>query len=245
MRGVILAGGTGSRLAPLNYINKHLLPIGRKPMIQYAVEKLTASGIDHILVVTGKEHAGTIINYLGSGDAFGCTFTYRVQDAAGGIAQALGLAKDFCSNDLFCVVLGDNIFTESLEKHVKAFELQGSGAKIVLKDDAELQRFGVAALDRFGNLVNLLEKPTRSELDNIQANFEGHRFYIITGIYFYDPSVFEVIPTLEPSTRGELEITDVNRAYLLQGNLTYSFMRGGWTDAGTHESMERAQEMVR
>lgn len=245
MRGVILAGGSGSRLSPLtDPTNKHLLPVARKPMIYHPIERLVASGIEDILVVTGPGHMGDIVRCLGSGGAFGCHFTYRVQDAAGGIAQALGLAQDFCRDDLMCVILGDNMFTGSLVDHVKAFDLQGAGAKVLLKENTELHRFGVAAVDGFGNVVNIVEKPTKEEILEIRANFQEAKFYVITGIYFYDPSVFDIISKLTPSARGELEISDVNRAYLSSGDLTHAVLYGGWTDAGTHESLYAANLMM-
>jgi len=245
MRGVILAGGSGTRLRPLTSCsNKHLLPVASKPMIFHPIEKLVDAEITDILIVTGTEHLGSIVRCLGSGTAFGCNFTYRVQDSAGGIAQALGLAHDFCRDDLMCVVLGDNMFTGSLSEQVQAFDFQGSGAKVILKEVTELHRFGVASVDEYGNIVSIIEKPNKDEILEIRSNFPESKSYVITGIYFYDTSVFDIISSLKPSNRGELEISDVNKAYLQAGTLTHSVLYGGWTDAGTHESLYAANLMM-
>lgn len=234
MKGVILAGGTGSRLLPLTKVtNKHLLPVGRKPMIYYPVEKLTRAGMTQILVVTGVDHMGDVVNLLGSGRDFGCAFTYKVQDEAGGIAQALGLAADFARGESVCVILGDNIFEGDIAADVRAFEAAGGGARILLKEVHDPERYGVAELagDR---IVGIEEKPKKPK----------SRF-AVTGVYMYDPEVFAIIRTLKPSRRGELEITDVNNAYLARGTLRFGIMQGWWTDAGTFDSLEVANRHVR
>ena len=233
LRGVVLAGGTGSRLMPLTKVtNKHLLPIGRKPMIYYPIEKLTSIGIEEILIVTGIEHMGDVVSLLGSGKNFGCRFTYKVQDEAGGIAQALGLAENFAHDRHLVVILGDNIFQDSLKNYANKFFAQKTGARIILKQVSNPQRFGVAEFSN-GRIINIEEKPGKPKSD-----------YVVTGIYFYDPSVFDIIRTLVPSARGELEITHVNDAYIAKGQLAYDVLDGWWTDAGTFESLIRANELV-
>ncbi|NQU17755.1 MAG: NTP transferase domain-containing protein [Candidatus Saganbacteria bacterium] len=233
MKGVILAGGTGSRLRPLTKVtNKHLLPVGRKPMIFHPLDKLIQAGIDDILVVTGIEHMGDIVTLLGSGADFNCRFTYKVQDKAGGIAQALGLAEDFCSGSSLCVVLGDNIFLDNLAPFKQEFQNQGEGARILLKKVSDPDRFGVVEIIE-DKIISIEEKPKKPK-----SNFA------ITGIYFYDNSVFNIIKKLKPSKRGELEVSDINRAYLKRGKLTHSVLSGWWSDAGTFESIERAGLLV-
>jgi len=234
MKGIILAGGTGSRLYPLTKVtNKHLLPVGKYPMIFHAVAKLQEAGIDDILIVTGKEHMGDVVNLLGSGRDLGASFTYKVQDEAGGIAQALGLAEHFVDNDRMVVILGDNVFEHSMSPFVENFRAQAAGAKILIQEVHDPQRYGVPELagDR---IVSIEEKPV--------APKSG---YAVTGIYMYDASVFEIIKTLKPSGRGELEITDVNNAYIQRGELTYDILRGWWTDAGTHASLAKANELAK
>jgi glucose-1-phosphate thymidylyltransferase len=231
LRGVILAGGTGSRLRPLTKVtNKHLLPVGQKPMIYYPIEKLTSIGIDHILIVTGVEYMGDVVGLLGSGREFGCRFTYRVQDEAGGIAQALGLAENF--GQQFAIILGDNIFQANLKTYADRFIAQKTGARILLKQVPYPQRFGVAQISN-GKIISIDEKPKKPKSD-----------LAITGIYFYDSSVFDIIRTLKPSARGELEISDVNNAYLTKGLLAYDILDGWWSDAGTFESLNIANELV-
>jgi glucose-1-phosphate thymidylyltransferase len=233
MKGVILAGGTGSRLFPLTKVtNKHLLPVGDEPMIFHPVKKLTSAGIAEILIVTGVDHMGDVVNLLGSGKDFGCRFTYKVQDEAGGIAQALGLAENFAGSSSVCVILGDNIFQDELAPFVQRFEKQGKGARVVLKKVADPTRFGVAEV-KDGRIIGVEEKPKQPCSD-----------LAVTGIYFYDASVFELIRGLKPSARGELEITDVNNAYLRAGRLHYDVFEGWWTDAGTFESLRLASELV-
>lgn len=234
MKGIVLAGGTGSRLFPLTKVtNKHLLPVGNYPMIYYPIAKLKEAGINDVFIVTGKEHAGAIVNLLGSGYEMGLKFTYRIQDQAGGIAQALGLAEEFVGNDQCVVILGDNIFEDSITGFVENFKNQKSGAKILIKEVPDPHRYGVPEL-KGDNIVSIEEKPK-----NPKSN------YSVTGIYMYDSEVFNIIKTLKPSGRGELEITDVNNAYIKKGNLTYNVLQGWWTDAGTFESLARANELAR
>lgn len=233
LRGVVLAGGTGSRLMPLTKVtNKHLLPIGKKPMIYYPIEKLRAVGIEEILVVTGLDHMGDVVNLLGSGTCFGCRFTYKVQDQAGGIAQALALAENFAQCQPIVVILGDNIFEDNLESYTEKFLKQKEGARILLKQVPNPKRFGVAQIEG-DKIVGIEEKPEKPKSD-----------YAVTGIYFYDDSVFEIIRTLKPSARGEFEITHVNEAYTKKGKLAFDILNGWWTDAGTFESLTRANELV-
>jgi glucose-1-phosphate thymidylyltransferase len=233
LRGIILAGGTGSRLMPLTKVtNKHLLPIGRKPMIYYPIEKLTSIGIREILIVTGIEHMGDVVSLLGSGKQFGCHFTYKVQDEAGGIAQALGLAENFAQQQPVVVILGDNVFEDNLKNYADRFISQKTGARVLLKQVPTPQRFGVALLSD-DKIIGIEEKPKKPKSD-----------YAIIGIYFYDASVFDVIRELKPSGRGELEITDVNNAYIAKNQLAYDILEGWWTDAGTFESLDRASELV-
>ena len=233
LRGVVLVGGTGSRLMPLTKVtNKHLLGVGRKPMIYYPIEKLTSIGIKEILIVTGVEHMGDVVSLLGSGKDFGCRFTYKVQDEAGGIAQALALAENFAQGQSLVVILGDNIFKSSLKSHADKFIAQKNGARLLLKQVSDPQRFGVAEISG-GKVIGIEEKPKEPKSD-----------YVVTGIYFYDASVFDIIRNLKPSARGELEITHVNHAYIAKGQLAYDMLDGWWTDAGTFESLNRANELV-
>ncbi len=233
MKGVILAGGTGSRLFPLTKVtNKHLLPVGREPMIFHPVRKLVGAGIDEILVVTGVEHMGDVVTLLGSGREFGCRFTYKVQDEAGGIAQALGLAEGFAAGRSLCVILGDNVFQDPIAPVVERYRGQGRGARVVLKKVPDPYRFGVAEVQG-GRIVSIEEKPERPRSD-----------LAVTGVYLYDGTVFDLIRGLRPSARGELEITDVNNGYLARGELWYDVFEGWWTDAGTFESLRRAGELA-
>lgn len=228
-----MAGGTGSRLMPLTKVtNKHLLPVGQKPMIYYPIEKLVSAGIKEILIVTGVEHMGDVVNLLGSGVEFGCRFTYKVQDQAGGIAQALGLAEDFARDSGMAVILGDNVFQASLKKYADNFVAQRGGARLLLRQVPDPQRFGVAEVS--GNkVIGIEEKPKQPKSD-----------YAVTGVYFYDGAVFDIIKTLKPSGRGEFEITDVNNAYIAKGQLGYDVLDGWWSDAGTFESLNRVNELV-
>ncbi len=233
IKGIILAGGTGSRLYPLTKVtNKHLLPVGNKPMIYHPLERLLEAGIDEIMVVTGREHMGDVVNLLGSGTEFGCRFTYRVQDQAGGIAEALGLAQTFAGADPIVVLLGDNIFEHPIAPSIARFCEQGGGARVLLKKVTDPQRFGVATIED-NRIVAIAEKPKKPASD-----------MAVTGIYMYHPDVFDFIATLSPSARGELEITDVNSFYAREGKLHFDVIDGWWTDAGTFESLARANELL-
>lgn len=233
MKGIILAGGTGSRLYPLTkVINKHLLPVGRYPMIFYPLSKLKEAGIKDIFIVTGKEHAGSIVNLLGSGHDMGLNFTYRIQDQAGGIAEALGLAETFVGNDKCVVILGDNIFEDCISSFVSSFENEKTSAKILVKKVNDPSRYGV--IEFLGNTaLSIEEKPAQPKSN-----------YCVTGIYMYDSSVFDIIKTLKPSHRNELEITDVNNEYIRRGQLTLDRLKGWWTDAGTIESFYYANYLT-
>jgi len=233
MKGIILAGGTGSRLFPLTKVtNKHLLPIGGKPMIFHPIEKLISAGIEEILVVTGVDHMGDVVNLLGSGKDFNCRFTYKVQDEAGGIAQALGLAEDFARGEKTCVILGDNIFQDSIAPFAENFRMQSQGAKLLIQEVHDPSRYGVAEIQN-NQIVSIEEKPQHPKSS-----------YCVTGIYMYDPEVFNIIPNLKPSGRGELEITDVNNYYIQHGMLSYDILQGWWTDAGTFPSYRLANKLV-
>ncbi|MEJ3718859.1 sugar phosphate nucleotidyltransferase [Paenibacillus polymyxa] len=233
MKGIILAGGTGSRLFPLTKVtNKHLLPVGKYPMIFHSIYKLKKADIMDILIVTGKEHMGDVVNLLGSGRDMGVTFTYKVQDEAGGIAQALYLAKQFVGTDQMVVILGDNVFEDDISPFVQNFREQNVGAKLLLQKVHDPQRFGVAEIQN-QRILSIEEKPQVPKSD-----------YAVTGIYMFDHRVFDIVKTLKPSTRGELEITDVNNAYIANGTLTYDILQGWWTDAGTHTSLARANELA-
>ncbi len=233
IRGVILAGGKGTRLAPLTEItNKHLLPVGREPMIWHPVRQLAGAGIKEVLVVTSTEHMGDIVNSLGSGRRFDCQFTYRVQEEAGGIAHALALAEQFARGGPTVILLADNVFEYSIKPYVDAFREQEHGARVLLKEVGDPERFGVAAMDE-EHIVAIEEKPSRPKSN-----------YAVVGCYMYDPGVFDVIRSIRPSERGELEITAVNNAYVEAGTLKYSVVRGRWTDAGTFESLMDANQIL-
>ncbi|MEK5059461.1 spore coat protein [Paenibacillus sp. FSL H7-0326] len=234
MKAIILAGGTGSRLYPLTKVtNKHLLPVGKYPMIFHSVYKLKQAGLNDILIVTGKEHMGDVVNLLGSGREMGVTFTYKVQDEAGGIAQALDLAEHFVGEDQMVVILGDNVFEDDITPFVENFRQQGEGAKILLQQVADPHRFGVAELEG-DRIISIEEKPKQPKSN-----------YAVTGIYMFDHRVFNIVKTLKPSSRGELEITDVNNAYIELGELSFDVLHGWWTDAGTHASLARANELAK
>lgn len=233
MKGIILAGGTGSRLYPLTKVtNKHLLPVGKYPMIFHAIAKMKEAQITDILIVTGKEHMGDVVNLLGSGREMGVSFTYKVQDEAGGIAQALGLAEQYVGDDSMVVILGDNVFSDSIAPYVEGFRKQGKGAKILIQEVHDPKRYGVPELDG-DRIVSIEEKPQQPKSS-----------YAVTGIYMFDARVFDIIRTLKPSGRGELEITDVNNAYIAAGELGYDVLQGWWTDAGTHASLAKANELA-
>jgi glucose-1-phosphate thymidylyltransferase len=230
MKGVILAGGTGSRLFPLTKVtNKHLLPVYDKPMIYYPLQTLIDAGVEEIMIVSGRGHAGHFLELLGSGEEWGVQFTYQIQEQAGGIAQALGLAERWSRGDSVTVILGDNIFQDNVEDPISSFV---SGARIFLKEVPDAQRFGVAEL-KDDKVVSIEEKPQKPRSR-----------YAVTGLYLYDSSVFEIIRTIKPSGRCELEITDVNNAYIKKGTMSYTILKGFWTDAGTFDTLIRAGVLV-
>lgn len=234
MKGIVLAGGTGSRLFPLTKItNKHLLPIYDRPMIYFPIQTLVDAGIRDILIVTGGRNSGDFLRLLANGKQFGLAhINYTYQEGEGGIADALALAEHFSDGDKICVVLGDNIIERDIAEAAKRFSSQPAGAHILLKEVPDAERFGVAEVN--GSRIASIEEKPRHPKSN----------YAVTGIYMYDSSVFDKIKTLVPSGRGELEITDVNNAYIREGSMTFSFLEGWWTDAGTFESLLRAANLV-
>jgi glucose-1-phosphate thymidylyltransferase len=234
MKGVVLAGGTGSRLNPLTRVtNKHLLPIYNKPMVYYPIQTLVNAEVREILLVTGGKNAGEFLRLLGNGRDFGLKhLNYTYQEGEGGIAEALGLAEHFADGEPICVVLGDNIIENNVCHAVENFKKQKEGAKILLKEVPDAERFGVAEI-RGDRVVGIEEKP-RDPKSN----------YAVIGVYLYDATVFQKIRRLKPSGRGELEITDVNNFYVEEGTLTYEILEGWWTDAGTFESLLRANNLV-
>jgi glucose-1-phosphate thymidylyltransferase len=234
MKGIILAGGLGTRLYPLTKVtNKHLLPVFDKPMIYYPIQALINAGIDDILIVTGGNNAGDFLKLLGNGKEFGLKhINYTYQEGEGGIAQALSLAEFFASGEEICVVLGDNIIEKNIRRAVENFKRQKEGAKILLKEVPDPQRFGVPEL-KGDRIVRIDEKPKNPKSQ-----------YAVIGIYLYDQEVFNLIKTLKPSDRGELEITDVNNQYIEKGLMTWDILEGWWTDAGTFESLLRANQLV-
>ncbi len=234
MKGIILAGGTGSRLFPLTKVtNKHLLPVGKYPMIDHIIAKMKQANINDIMVISGKEHMGSVVNLLGSGYDYGVRFTYKIQDRPGGIAQALGLCREFVGNDKCVVILGDNIFSDNIGAFVENFKNQEKGAKILIQEVKDPERYGVAEI-KGDNIVGIEEKPK-----NPKSN------YCVTGIYMYDNRVFDIVKTLKPSGRGELEITDVNNWYIKDSSLTYNILENWWTDAGTFESLAYANSLAK
>jgi glucose-1-phosphate thymidylyltransferase len=234
MKGIILAGGLGTRMFPLTKItNKHLLPVYDKPMIYYPLQALVNAGIEDILLVTGGNYAGDFLRLLGNGQEFGLKhINYTYQEGEGGIAAALSLAEFFADKDKICVILGDNVIEKNIRRAVKVFEGQKEGALIMIKEVPDPKRFGVPVLEG-EKIVKIEEKPTSPQSP-----------YAVTGIYMYDNAVFGIIKTLKPSGRGELEITDVNNAYIERGQLTWEVLDGWWTDAGTFESLLRASQLV-
>ena len=232
MKAVILAGGTGSRLKPLTYwTNKHLLPVGSYPMICYGVAKLKEAGIRDIVIVTNRTAIGGFAEVLGSGRDWGVSIVYRIQEEAGGIAQALELARPIMApKEKFIVLLGDNLFEESLRPFREAYERQSDGAMLLLKKVADPRRYGVPKLDETSGRIEYIEEKPEHPKSN----------YSVTGLYFYDTDVFDLIDGVKPSRRGELEITDVNNAFAEQGVLSYQELKAWWTDAGTFESLEEA-----
>lgn len=234
MKGVVLAGGTGSRLFPLTKItNKHLLPIYDKPMIYYPIQTLVEAGIRDLLIVTGGRNSGDFLRLLANGKEFGLKhINYTYQEGEGGIAEALALAEHFADKKKICVILGDNIIEGSIAQAVRDFERQERGARILLKEVEDAERFGVAEIQG-DRIVGIEEKPAKPK-----SNFA------VTGIYMFDETVFDKTRTLKPSARGELEITDVNNAYIREGTMTFNYLEGWWTDAGTFESLIRAANLV-
>jgi len=234
LKGVVLAGGLGTRLRPLTSVtNKHLLPVYDQPMIYYPLQTLVNAGITDIMVVTGGNSAGEFLRLLGNGKAFGLKhLNYTYQEGEGGIAQALSLVEHFCSGESVCVVLGDNIIEGNIRAAVADYHRQGGGAKIILKKVPDPQRFGVPRLEG-KRVVRIDEKPAKPQSD-----------YAVIGIYMYDETVYDIIRDLKPSGRGELEITDVNNAYIERDAMTWDELEGWWTDAGTFESLLRASNLV-
>jgi len=233
MKGIILAGGLGTRLYPLTRAtNKHLLPVGREPMLYHPIRQLTGAGIKDILTVTSTDHMGDIVQCLGSGREFNCNLSYKVQETAGGIAHALSLSEDFAAGDKICVILGDNVFEYSIAPYARDFLGQGSGARVLLKEVGDPERFGIAALDEH-QILEIEEKPNHPKSP-----------FAVVGLYFYDEQVFDIIRSITPSERGELEITAVNNRYIEMNQLRYSICRGRWTDAGTFESLLEANNIL-
>ncbi len=230
---MILAGGLGTRLYPLTKVtSKHLLPVGNEPMIFHTIKQLVDAGIRDILIVTNPEYVSDFVKALGSGNDFDCDFTYRVQEEAKGIAHALALAEGFAAGGRTVVLLADNIFQESIKHVVSDFHKQQSGARVLLKQVDDPERFGVAALDE-NRIVSIEEKPQQPKSN-----------YAVVGVYLYDCTVFEIIKTIHPSPRGEYEITAVNNVYLDRGKLEYSILQGDWVDAGTFDSLTKAHQMI-
>jgi len=239
VKGVILAGGTGSRLYPLTRLmNKHLLPVGKYPMVCYGIDRLRRCGITDILLVISKQSAGLYTDFLGSGAAFGVTLTYKIQEAAGGIAEALELARGFVPlGERFLVLLGDNLFLEDLTPYVQSYLKQPAGtAKVLLKSVEDARRYGVPVFDsqNAALIAYIEEKPQYPKTG-----------YCVTGIYMYDDAVFDMITRVSPSKRGELEITDVNNIYAADRKLSYDILKDWWSDAGTFQSLREAGEKLR
>lgn len=233
LRGVILAGGLGTRLHPLTKVtSKHLLPVGNEPMIFHCVKQFTSAGVTDILIVTNPEYVGDFVRVLGGGAEFGCEFTYRVQEEAKGIAHALALAEGFAASGRIVVFLGDNVFESPIQPAVADFLAQREGARVMLKQVPDPRRYGVAVLDD-NRIVAIEEKPPHPKSD-----------YAVVGVYFYDGAVFDIIRTIEPSARGEYEITAVNNVYLRRGLLEYSVVQGRWVDAGTFDSLNEAHHIL-
>ena len=233
MKGVILAGGKGTRLYPLTKVtNKHLLPVGKEPMIFHPIKQLVSTGLKQILVVTSTEHMGDIVKVLGSGKDFGCEFTFQVQEEPKGIAHALSLAENFADSDKIIVFLGDNIFEYCIKPYVKNFENQKEGARVLLKKVSDPDRYGIAAMDE-RQIIEIEEKPCSPKTD-----------YAVVGVYMYDPEVFDIIKNIKPSDRGEYEITSVNNEYIKRRKLEYDIIKGRWMDTGTFESYLEASKIL-
>ncbi len=234
LRGIILAGGKGTRLYPLTKVtNKHLLPVGREPMLYNPIKRMIEAGIKEICIVTSTEHMGDIVNLLGSGDELGVDFTYRVQEKPGGIAQALALTENFANGGKILIILGDNITKGSIKHYVDDFKKQEEGAMILLKEVGDPERYGVAAFDEKNSITNIEEKTS-----NPKSSFA------VIGIYMYDFSVYDIIKNQRPSERGEMEITDVNNEYIKRGKMNTRVYEEAWMDAGTFESLEMAAKML-
>lgn len=236
MKGIILAGGSGSRLEPMTKVtNKHLLPVYDKPMIYYPIETFTKANIKDILIVTGAESAGDFINLLGDGSEFGVNFTYRLQKGSGGIAEALRLGRNFMNSprDALAVILGDNIFEDDFSKEIREYDKEHYMAKVFLKEVKDPERFGVASI-KDDRITKIVEKPKKPETN-----------LAVTGLYLYNGAIWHVIDNLKPSHRNELEITDVNNWYVDKGLMTYEYVKGFWSDAGTPESLHFASSFVK
>jgi glucose-1-phosphate thymidylyltransferase len=233
VKGIILAGGKGTRLFPLTKAtNKHLLPLGKEPMLYHPIRHMCAAGIEDILVVTSTQHMGDVVNCLGSGAEFGCSLTYKVQEEAAGIADALRLGESFAGDEKICVILGDNVFENSIAPYAANFEKQKIGARVVVKEVGEPERYGVAAMDE-RQIVEIEEKP---------KNPKSH--FAVVGLYFYDSQVWNIIRDIKPSARGEMEITSVNNAYIERSQLMFDICEGRWTDAGTFDSWMEASKLM-
>lgn len=233
MKGIILAGGMGTRLHPLTKVtNKHLLPVGKEPMLFHPIRQLISAGIKQILIVTSTDHMGDIVKVLGSGKCFGCEFTFRVQEEPKGIAHALYLAKNFAGGEKIVVLLGDNIFEHSIMPYVKNFENQKQGARVLLKKVSDPNRFGIAAMDE-EHIIEIEEKPHSPKTD-----------YAVVGVYMYDSEIFNIIKNIKPSPRGEYEITSVNNEYIKRKTLKYDIVKGMWMDTGTFESYLEANNIL-
>lgn len=233
LKGIILAGGLGTRLLPLTKVtNKHLLPVGLEPMIYHQVKQLVTADITDILIITSTNHMGDVVNLLGSGREFGCEFTYKVQEEALGIAHALAMAEHYVGNHSMVVLLGDNIFEYSLKPYIENFKTQKAGARVILKEVGDPERYGVAALDEY-QVIEITEKPVNPQSP-----------YAVVGVYMYPPDVFDIIRTVAFSPRGEFEITSVNNEYIKRGTLKYDILQGRWTDAGTFDSLAEANRIL-
>lgn len=233
MKGIVLAGGRGERLYPLTRAtNKHLLPVGREPMLYHPIKQLVGAGIENILVITSTDHMGEVVNCLGSGADFGCSLTYKVQETAGGIAHALALTEDFAGGDKVVVLLGDNLFESNIAPYVEKFRKQEQGARVLLKEVGDPKRFGIAALDEH-QVIEIEEKPKKPKTN-----------YAVVGCYMYDEQVFDIIRGIKPSDRGELEITSVNNEYIKREQLQYDIYGGRWMDTGTFESLFAANQIM-
>ncbi len=233
MKGIILAGGKGTRLYPLTKVtNKHLLPVGKEPMIFHPIKQLVSAGIDQIMIVTSTDHMGDIVKVLGSGKEFGCEFTFKVQEEAKGIADALLLAENFAGNDKIVVFLGDNVFEYSIYPYVNNFKTQEKGARVLLKKVNDPERFGIAAMDE-KHILEIEEKPQSPKTD-----------FAVVGVYMYDKRIFDIIRIIKPSDRGEYEITSVNNVYINDQELKYDIVKGRWVDSGTFESYFEANGLL-